>query len=82
MVTLGVGFSGLDIASALLRLRGERGTGRTAPGATLYTLSRRPEKHGEASQRLFPPFILRPGVIMPLKTALRAENSGSGDREG
>ena len=65
-------FSGLDIASALLRLRGGSvaRVGRR-PGPPYIPSPGGPEKHGEPLLPSFPPF-LRPGIIMGLKTALQA----------
>ena len=44
-------------------------TGRTAPRAALYTLSRRPREARGGVATAFPAFYyLRPGIIMGLKT--------------
>ena len=67
-------FSGLDIACVL-----ESGCGWKAwpgvvgtAGPARHTLSGGPESHGEPSQRLSSPFFLWAGIIMGLKTPLRA----------
>ena len=76
LVTLGVGWGLLRAGYRLRpgeRLRGgKRGTGRTAPGRPIYPLPaarRSTERRRNGFSRLI---FLRSGIIMPLKTALRA----------
>ena len=87
LVTLGVGWGLLRAGYRLRpgeRLRGgKRGTGRTAPRAALYTLSRRP---GEARRAAFTVLstlsTVGGGGHTRLETALPALSPGPGDRAG